>query len=84
LLAPALFDVQLTAESKIARVPLLLAVGDQDSLITSARDFSAQLDRLKVAHEYIEMPGLDHGTIIMGSMPNVFRFFADQIKPERR
>jgi dienelactone hydrolase len=84
LLAPALFDLQLTAESRIARVPLLLAVGDQDSLITSVRDFSAQLDRLKVAHEYIEMPGLDHGTIIMGSMPNVFRFFAGQIQPERR
>jgi dienelactone hydrolase len=81
LLAPALFDVQVTAESNITRVPLLLAVGTLDSLITSARDFSAQLDRLAVAHEYLEMPGLDHGTIIMGSMPNVFRFFAGQMKP---
>jgi dienelactone hydrolase len=80
LLAPALFDVQVTAESRITRVPLLLAVGDRDSLITSARDFSAQLDRLEVAHEYVEMPGLDHGTIIMGSMPNVFRFFAGEMK----
>ncbi|RPI62885.1 MAG: hypothetical protein EHM50_03175, partial [Lysobacterales bacterium] len=84
LLAPALFNVQVTAESKITRVPLLLAVGDKDSLITRARDFSAQLDRLQVAHEYVEMPGLDHGTIIMGSMPNVFRFFAEQVKPQRR
>ena len=61
LLAPALFSVQVTPESKITRVPLLLAVGDNDSLITSARDFSAQLDRLQVVHEYVEMPGLDHG-----------------------
>ena len=52
-----------------------------DSLIGSVRDFSAQLDRLQVAHEYIEMPGLDHGTIIMGSMPNVFRFFARHVQP---
>jgi pimeloyl-ACP methyl ester carboxylesterase len=81
LLAPALFDVQVTAESKITRVPLLLAVGDQDSLITSARDFSAQLERLEVAHEYVEMPGLDHSTIIMGSMPDVFRFFGSRAKP---
>jgi predicted esterase len=80
LLAPALFDVQVTAESNITRVPLLLAVGDRDSLITSARDFSAQLDRLEVEHEYVEMPGLDHGTIIMGSMPTVFRFFAGEMK----
>ena len=84
LLAPALFNVQVTADSKITKVPLLLAVGDQDSLITSARSFSGQLKDLNVAHEYIEMPGLDHGTIIMGSMPNVFKFFPKHVKPVRR
>jgi dienelactone hydrolase len=80
LLAPALFNVQVAADSKITKVPLMLAVGDQDSLITSARSFSAQLKGLNVAHEYIEMPGLDHGTIIMGSMPNVFQFFTKHVK----
>ena len=84
LLAPALFTVQVTAESKITAVPMLLAVGDQDSLITGVRGFSAQLKGLNVAHEYIEMPGLDHGTIIMGSMPNVFTFFPKHVKPARR
>jgi dienelactone hydrolase len=84
LLAPALFNVQVTAESKITKVPMLLAVGDQDSLITGVRAFSAQLKGLNVAHEYIEMPGLDHGTIIMGSMPNVFQFFPKHVKPARR
>lgn len=84
LLAPALFNAQLTAESKITKIPMLLAVGDQDSLITSARSFSAQLKGLNVAHEYLEMPGLDHGTIIMGSMPNVFQFFSKHVKPARR
>ena len=84
LLAPALFNVQVAADSKITKVPLMLAVGDQDSLITSARSFSAQLKGLNVAHEYIEMPGLDHGSIIMGSMPNVFQFFPKHVKPERR
>lgn len=81
LLAPALFNVQVTAESKITRVPLLLTVGDKDSLMTSVRDFSAQLDRLHVAHEYVEKPGLDHGTIILGGMPDVFQFFAKHVKP---
>jgi poly(3-hydroxybutyrate) depolymerase len=84
LLAPALFNVQVTSESTITKVPLLLAVGDQDSLITSSRGFSEQLKGLKVAHEYIEKPGLDHGTIIMGAMPDVFRFFPKQVKPARR
>jgi pimeloyl-ACP methyl ester carboxylesterase len=57
LLAPALFNVQVTAESAITKVPLLLAVGDRDSLITSARAFSEQLKGLKVEHEYIEKGG---------------------------
>ena len=84
LLAPALFNVQVTAESKITKVPMLLAVGDQDSLIAGVRGFSAQLKGLNVAHEYVEMPGLDHGTIIMGSMPTVFQFFTKHVKPARR
>ena len=83
LLAPALFNVQVTAESKITGIPLLLAVGDQDSLITSSRSFSEQLEKLKVEHEYIEKPGLDHGTIIMGGMPDVFRFFSKHVKEAR-
>ena len=84
LLAPALFNVEVTADSKITKVPLLLAVGDQDSLITSSRAFSEQLKGLKVTHEYIEKPGLDHGTIIMGAMPDVFAFFPKHVKPARR
>lgn len=81
LLAPALFNVQVTAESRITKVPLLLAVGDKDSLIASSRAFSEQLRGLGVGHEYIEKPGLDHGTIIMGAMPDVFRFFPKHVKP---
>ena len=84
LLAPALFNVQVTAASAITKIPLLLAVGDKDSLITSARGFSEQLTGLKVEHEYIEKPGLDHGTIIMGAMPDVFRFFPKHVKAPRR
>jgi dienelactone hydrolase len=84
LLAPALFDAQLTKDSKILKVPLMLAVGDKDSLITSVRNFSEQLKTLNVAHEYKEFPGLDHGTIIMGSMPEVFAFFPKHVKPAKR
>ena len=84
LLAPALFNVQVTAESNITRIPILLAVGDKDTLIGSIRDFSAQLDGLKVEHEFIVKEGLDHGTIIMGAEPEVFRFFARHVKPVAR
>jgi dienelactone hydrolase len=84
LLAPALFNVQVTAQSRITKIPMLLAVGDQDTLIGGIRDFSARLEELKVKHEFIVKPGLDHGTIIMGAEPEVFRFFARHSKPAAR
>jgi predicted esterase len=84
LLAPALFDAQLTKDSRILRIPLMLAVGEKDSLITSVRSFSEQLKALNVAHEYKEFAGLDHGTIIMGSMPEVFAFFPKHVKAKGR
>ncbi len=84
LLAPALFDAQLTKDSKLLKVPLMLAVGDKDNLIIGVRNFSEQLKTLNVMHEYKEFPGLDHGTIIMGSMPEVFAFFPKHVKPAGR
>jgi dienelactone hydrolase len=84
LLAPALFDAKLTRDSKILKVPLMLAVGEKDSLIGGVRSFSEQLKALNVAHEYKEFPVLDHGTIIMGSMPDVFAFFPRHVKGKAR
>ena len=75
LLAPALFDVELTAESNLVDIPVLLAVGDKDSLAEGTKNFSERLAALDAEVEYKLYEGLDHGTIILGSMPEVFRFF---------
>jgi dienelactone hydrolase len=83
LLAPALFGPPPTAGSPLTKIPLLLAVGDKDSLATSVKAFSDQLDALKVKHEFVLKPGLDHGTIIMGAMPEVFAFFPKHVKGKR-
>ena len=80
LLAPALFGVEPDADSKILSLPVLISVGDQDSLMTSARTFSEQLKALNATVEYREFAGLDHGTIILGSQPEVFAFFARHVK----
>lgn len=80
LLAPALFGVEPKADSNIVHLPVLVAVGDQDSLLASARTFSEQLHALKADVEYREFAGLDHGTIILGSQPTVFAFFAKHVK----
>jgi dienelactone hydrolase len=80
LLAPALFGVVPNADSKILSVPILITVGDQDSLLASAKTFSGQLKALDATVEYREFAGLDHGTIILGSQPKVFAFFATHVK----
>ena len=84
LLAPALFDVQVTRDSGISKVPMMLAVGDQDTLITSARNFNEQMKSLGLPLHYLEMAGLDHSTIILGSMPEVFAFFPKHVKAVKR
>jgi signal recognition particle GTPase len=56
-------------------------MGPLTSLLGMMPGFSGQqLKGLKVEHEYIEKAGLDHGTIIMGAMPDVFRFFPKHVK----
>ncbi len=80
LLAPAPFGVEPNADSKILNVPVLITVGDKDSLLPSAKMFSEQLKALHAKVEYREFAGLDHGTIILGSQPEVFAFFAKHVK----
>lgn len=80
LLAPAPFGAEPGAASKILHVPVLITVGDRDSLRASAKMFSEQLEALHANVEYREFPGLDHGTIILGSQPEVFAFFGRHVK----
>lgn len=80
LLAPAIFDVELTASSNITRIPVMLAVGDKDSLAEGTRSFSDKLSALNRNVKFKLYEGVDHGTIILGSMPEVFRFFGEHRK----
>jgi predicted esterase len=80
LLAPAIFDVELTAESKLTHIPVMLAVGDKDTLAEGTKNFSERLAALNPNVQFKLYEGLDHGTIILGSMPEVFRFFGEHTK----
>ena len=82
-IAPAAFMMQPTekeilAGMQTAHVPVMITQGDADTVVppTNTRTWAAAMDDLKMPHEYIEMPGRDHGTIIGDSMPDIFRFFA--------
>jgi predicted esterase len=74
-LAPAAFGFQWSADQKLKNVPLLIIVGDQDRLVTGSQQLADQLKSLNFQVEYKSLPGLDHGGIIGGSMPDVFKFF---------
>ena len=79
-LAPAAFGFQWSADQKLKNVPLLIIVGDNDTLVTGSQQLADQLKRLSFRVEYKSLPGLDHGGIIGGSMPDVFKFFAAHTK----
>ena len=79
-LAPAAFGFTWTADQKLAKVPMLIMVGDKDTLVTGAQQLADQLKALKFPVEFKSMPGLDHGGIIGGSMPDVFKFFSQHSK----
>ena len=82
-IAPAAFMMQPRAKEVLggmeqARVPVMITQGDADTVVPpdNTRAWAAAMNELKTPHEYIEMPGRDHGTIIGDSMPDIFRFFA--------
>jgi len=79
-LAPAAFGFQWSADQKLKNVPLLIIVGDQDRLVTGSQQLADQLKVLNFRVEYKSLPGLDHGGIIGGSMPDVFKFFNQHAK----
>jgi pimeloyl-ACP methyl ester carboxylesterase len=81
LLAPALFDIELSAESRLLDIPVMLAVGDKDTLVEGTQNFAKRLEALNAdTVEYKLYEGLDHGTIILGSMREVFHFFGEHSK----
>ncbi len=81
-LAPGAPGFQFDTNSKIKDLPLLIMVGANDNLIASVQRLDRRMKSANIAHEYKEVPGLDHGSIIMGAMPDVFKFFGQHTKAE--
>jgi hypothetical protein len=60
--------------------PLYLTAGSLDSLGRGGPTLAEQLKAGGMDCEWKEMPGLDHGGIIAGAMPDVFKFCNEHIK----
>jgi dienelactone hydrolase len=84
MLSPGAPGFQLDPNAKFKDVPLLIMVGAADTLIATPRRIDEQLKSENIAHDYKELPGLDHGGIVMGGMPDVFKFFSQHTKPEAK
>jgi pimeloyl-ACP methyl ester carboxylesterase len=82
--APAAFGFQWSADRKLKNVPPLIIAGDEDRLVDGSQQLAEQLKGLDFQVEYKSLPGLDHGRIIGGAMPDVFEFFNEHVKPGSR
>ena len=80
-LSPGAPGYQLDANAKFKDVAILIMAGDKDGFISSVHHLDERMKSLNIAHEYVELPGLDHGSIVMGGMTNVFQFFGQHTKP---
>ncbi|MBY0232316.1 MAG: prolyl oligopeptidase family serine peptidase, partial [Gemmataceae bacterium] len=78
-LAPIAPATRLPVSSleKIKHVPVFLVQGDKDRLVpvAGARRWAAQMKKLGMTHEYVEVEGGDHVRPAFSSLPKMFAFF---------
>jgi len=67
-------------KGKLKDTPLYFTAGSQDTLGASGRTITEQLKAAGLDVQWKEMLGLDHGGIIAGAMPDVFKFFNEHPK----
>jgi poly(3-hydroxybutyrate) depolymerase len=66
-------------------VPMIIVQGDMDTLVpvTGTRLWIDQMKELKMTHEYVEVAGGDHGSVLTTGAPDIFAFFAKHTKASR-
>jgi predicted esterase len=67
-------------KGKLKDTPIYFTAGSNDSLGSSGRTIAERLKAEGMDCEWKEVPGLDHGGIIAGAMPDVFKFFNEHPK----
>ena len=77
--APAAFALDPAATlGKMRKMPVIVVHGDMDTLVpvTLSRTWVETMKTLKMEHEYVEVPGGDHGSVINQGAAPTFAFFA--------
>jgi predicted peptidase len=84
-LAPAAFGLDPNSLSKIPTMPVMVVHGDMDTAVpvTLSRTWVETMKGLNMTHQYIEVPGGDHGSVISSHQAEIYAFFAKYSKPAR-
>jgi len=84
-IAPAAFSLDPDSLASIPDMPVILVQGDADTAVPveNTRRWAAKLEELDMTHEYLEIPGGDHGNLIGIGMPDIFAFFERHTKASR-
>jgi poly(3-hydroxybutyrate) depolymerase len=66
-------------------IPMIIVQGDMDTLVpvAGARQWIEKMKELKMTHEYVEVPGGDHGSVLTTGAADIFAFFAKHTKAAR-
>ena len=66
-------------------VPMIIVQGDMDELVpvTGTRLWIDQMKELNMTHQYVEVPGGTHGSVLTTGAPDIFAFFAKHTKATR-
>jgi predicted esterase len=85
-IAPAAFQLNPDTLASIKDMPVIIVQGDADTAVPVAntRRWADKLKELNMTHEYHEIGGGDHGSVIATGMPDIFAFFSKHSKPASR
>jgi pimeloyl-ACP methyl ester carboxylesterase len=84
--APAAFSLDPNSLAKIRTMPVMVIHGDLDTVVpvTLSRAWVEVMKSLNMSYRYVEVAGGDHGSVISGSMSDIFAFFATHSKSGSR
>jgi poly(3-hydroxybutyrate) depolymerase len=71
---------------KIKHLPVILVQGDKDVLVpvAGARKWAAEMKKLDMTYEYIEVKDGDHVSIAAANLPKIFEFFDKHKRGEKK
>jgi predicted peptidase len=87
--APATAPAGLTPESyslePAKNIPMIIVQGDMDTLVpvAGARLWIDKMKELKITHQYVEVAGGDHGSVLTTGAADIFAFFSKHSKGAR-